>query len=102
VARSVVFHPEASEEALEAQGWYAVRSELAAEAFGHEMDLVVRRVAEAPERYPRHLHGTRRLVFPRFPFDLVYLESVDLVRIVAVAHHRRRPGYWRQRAKRAG
>jgi hypothetical protein len=40
----------------------------------------------------------RRLALRRFPFGLVYRVSSSMVQIVAVAHQRRRPGYWRQRA----
>jgi hypothetical protein len=33
----------------------------------------------------------------RFPFHLVYVEEPAGVPVVAVAHDRRRPGYWRRR-----
>ena len=100
MSRKYLFHPDAATEAFEAQDWYAERDELASAAFAHEVDLVVRRITEAPERYPRHLHGTRRIVFPRFPFSIVYLVLGELIWIVAVAHQRRRPGYWRERLTR--
>jgi plasmid stabilization system protein ParE len=97
MGRKVVFHPAADQEIEEAQSWYAARSEFAATAFAHEVDLVVRRVTEAPDRWPESPDGTRRLVFPRFPFTLVYRASGDLIQVVALAHQRRRPGYWRRR-----
>ncbi len=40
----------------------------------------------------------RRLPMRRFPFALIYRVDVSEVTIVAVAHHRRRPGYWRSRS----
>ena len=41
--------------------------------------------------------GTRRrYILRRFPYSLIYQVSVDELRILAVAHHRRRPGYWAQ------
>jgi toxin ParE1/3/4 len=97
VSRSYLFHPDAAKEAFEAQDWYAARDEFASTAFGHEVDLVIRRITEAPDRYPPYLYGTRRILLPRFPFGVVYLEHGYLVWIVAVAHQRRRPGHWRQR-----
>jgi hypothetical protein len=39
----------------------------------------------------------RQYVFPRFPFSLVYRMRGDDVEVLAVAHGRRRPGYWRSR-----
>ena len=37
---------------------------------------------------------TRRVLVHRFPFQVVYLVSDDEITIVAVAHTKRRPGYW--------
>jgi hypothetical protein len=34
----------------------------------------------------------------RFPYSLIYAALVDEIRILAVAHHSRRPGYWRDRS----
>jgi len=39
----------------------------------------------------------RRYAFPRYPFSLVYILRGEDIEIVAVAHGRRRPGYWRAR-----
>ena len=41
--------------------------------------------------------GLRRMVLHRFPFSLIYVVEVDAVVIVAVAHQRREPDYWRER-----
>ncbi len=39
----------------------------------------------------------RRFPLRGFPFSLVYRVDDDLLRIVAFAHRRRRPGYWSRR-----
>ena len=39
----------------------------------------------------------RRTLFSRFPFSLIYVSEPDGLLIVAVAHQRRRPGYWNNR-----
>ena len=36
----------------------------------------------------------RRAIFKVFHFDLVYREVDGLVQVLAIAHHRRQPGYW--------
>jgi len=42
--------------------------------------------------------GTRRrYIFRRFPYSIIYQVTADELRILAVAHHRRRPGYWARR-----
>ena len=43
-------------------------------------------------------HGTRRrYLFRRFPYSIIYQVTTEELRILAVAHHRRRPGYWAHR-----
>jgi hypothetical protein len=41
--------------------------------------------------------GVRQKVLHRFPFALIYEIDADEIRVFAVAHHSRRPGYWRDR-----
>ena len=42
--------------------------------------------------------GTRRrYLLRRFPYDIIYQVTANELRVVAVAHHRRRPGYWTHR-----
>lgn len=42
--------------------------------------------------------GTRRRFFlRRFPYSIIYLIAEEELQILAVAHHKRRPGYWTNR-----
>ena len=95
--RQVILHAEAEAEILEALAWYDERSALAARAFVQELSHVVRLAARAPHGWPVSYGQTRRVVFPRFPFDLIFRTKGKAMEIVAVAHHRRRPFYWRTR-----
>jgi hypothetical protein len=38
-------------------------------------------------------------VLKRFPYDIVVRELSEEILVVAVAHHSRRPGYWRDRLR---
>jgi len=90
----VSFHPQASDEVEHAQAWYEERSVLAAAGFLQEFSQAIRRIAAAPQRYPTTLHATRRIMLDRFPFSIYYRTGNDEVFVVAVAHQKRRPGYW--------
>jgi hypothetical protein len=35
----------------------------------------------------------------KFPFSVAYAVRRDFVEVIAVAHHRRKPGYWRVRQR---
>ena len=76
--------------------WYARRSKRAAGMFLDELDGAMDQIAQNPEQHPRHDLGTRRIVLRRFPFVIVR-KAVAGVEIIAIAHGRRRPGYWRER-----
>lgn len=95
--RGVSLHPAARAELLEAEDWYLHRSPTAAREFVREVDRAVARIMEAPQRYPVTRYGRRRFVLLEFPFDLVYRIAEHEIEIIAVAHHSRRPGYWRAR-----
>ncbi len=94
---SVDVHPEAIEEARTAYRWYRERNRTAAEAFLVELDRAVELISEGPMRWPTYLHGTRHFLLRRFPFVVVYRQIDAVVQVVAVAHARRRPGYWKDR-----
>ncbi len=93
----VEFHPVAEREALEAARWYGQHDAATAERFLWALDRAVELIGEAPERWPTYLHGTRRVLLVRYPFNLVYRIQSATVLVVAVAHQRRLPGYWRSR-----
>jgi hypothetical protein len=54
--------------------------------------------------WPGHLgeRGVKRILLKRFPFSLVFVASAGSKVVLAVAHHRRRPAYWRGRLARTG
>ena len=95
--RPVDVHPEAVTEAQAAFRWYRDRSETAAEAFLAELDRAIDLILEAPMRWPAYLHRTRRFLLRRFPFIVVYRQVGETIQVVAVAHGRRKPGYWKGR-----
>ena len=93
----VRLHPDARAELRQARVWYFERSPLSAVAFAHEVEHAASRIREAPERNPLAEHGTRKFVLQRFPFNIFYRARDNEIVIVAVAHQKRRPGYWSDR-----
>ncbi len=65
-------HPAASLEAEAGLLWYRERSVRAAERFLSEIERVVGLIVEAPNRWPRYLHGTQRYVFLKYPYSIIY------------------------------
>ena len=84
-------------EAEAAERWYRARNETAATRFRRELDRAVELIAHRPEAAPPYMGNTRRFLLRRFPFFVVYRVHRGHVQVVAVAHARRRPHYWRER-----
>ncbi len=95
--RQLYLHPAAVEEAEVAARWYHEQSPRAAARFVNEVNQAIDKILGAPKRWPRGSHGTRKAKLPCFPFAVIYRESADMILILAVAHGRRRPGYWSSR-----
>jgi plasmid stabilization system protein ParE len=95
--RQIEIHPAALAELKSAVEWYLERSQPAAEQFVAEVDRAIARVIESPRRWPVAEDSTRKFVLQRFPFAIVYREKNSGVQILAFAHGRRRPGYWKER-----
>ena len=97
----VVYLPEAREELLAAVEFYLDCEDgedgLATD-FYRELQKAVRDIIEAPELWGSIGKGFRRKLMHRFPFGVIYhLIDADVIEIVAVAHQKRRPGYWSKR-----
>jgi toxin ParE1/3/4 len=88
------FHPEAEQEFLEAISYYEAEVPGLGERFEAEMQRASALLLEYPEIGPLADAELRKLVLHRFPYYVLYALSAETVRIVAVAHEKRRPGYW--------
>jgi plasmid stabilization system protein ParE len=90
----VRLHPLAEQEALAAFRWYEERNALVAKLLVIEFEAAMDHIAESPGRWPRISGRYRRFVLGRFPFSIVYMLRDGCAEVIALAHHRRRPGYW--------
>ena len=94
---AVEFLPDAADEAAAAREWYAARSTGAANAFLIELDHAIEQIRSGPGRWPLHVHETRRYLMHHFPFSVIYKEIGSTIYVIAVAHAKRKPGYWKDR-----
>ncbi len=94
----VIFHRLAAREYRSARDWYAERSPDVAEQFRTAVDRAVERIAADPNALPPLGAKYRRVRVIRFPYALVFRQlAPQTIKVVAIAHTSRRPGYWRRR-----
>lgn len=92
---------EAEEELTEAAAYYEARRRGLGVEFIMAVDAAFSTIADAPLAFPRWRddRSYRKYVLQRFPYLIFYTCSQldDEVMVVAVAHAKRRPGYWLSR-----
>jgi len=81
----------------EALDWYAARSPGAALGFASAVDAAIEKIVSEPERFPRTYAGCQQCLLQRYPYSVVFNQMPGKIVVVAVAHAKRRPAYWRYR-----
>jgi len=94
----LVVSPQALDELRDAATFYKLKAnaELGL-AFVAEFERTANLVLDNPLLGSVFRGARRRYIFRRFPFSIIYQVTAEELRILALAHHRRRPGYWTQR-----
>ncbi len=92
-------HPEAISEVEETAAWYEARRPGLGLEFVAAVDHAFVSLTERPEQAPvwKTPRPWRRLRLSRFPYVVFYKLEGDRVLVMAVAHAKRRPGYWTAR-----
>jgi plasmid stabilization system protein ParE len=93
------FHPEAEEELLEAVSYYESKVGGLGERLLAEVQGAADRLREYPEIGAPLSPELRKLVLSRFPYYVIYSVAPGNVYVLALAHDRRRPGYWKERTR---
>jgi toxin ParE1/3/4 len=57
------------------------------------------KIQKHPDTWQNYEEGTKRFLLKKFPYAIIYLISEDRIQIIAVAHCKRKPGYWKSRAR---
>lgn len=94
----VDYLPGARRDFDESFDWYLQRSAEAAVRFANSVDAALTVVAADPERFAVVDELHRECPVKRFPFRIVYRVVENRVLVVAIAHAKRRPGYWHDRS----
>lgn len=96
---SIRYLPGAVVDLNEALAYYSQRNVHAAQRFADAVRAREQAILDFPE-LAYSLGGMLRVLrVARFPYSLVYLPIESDILIIAVAHHKRRPAYWKSRLR---
>lgn len=97
--------PSAEEEAADAAEWYEARRPGLGARFLDSLAAAMAQLARLPDSGAvfftlKDGRPVRRILLSGFPYALCYERSESSIIVLAVAHTRRRPGYWLARTRR--
>lgn len=90
-----VFHAAARAEHVDHVVFYESRQIGLGAGYADEFELAMAKICASPEIF-RIVHppAIRKFYLSRFPITIVFRLTGAAVQILALAHKRRRPGYW--------
>jgi toxin ParE2 len=88
---------DARAEMVQAKTWYAGKAQGLDRQFLEDLRGARQLIVEHPRAWQPLGDGVRRIRLKRFPYQLIYFVSDDVILVLAVAHLRRKPNYWRSR-----
>jgi toxin ParE1/3/4 len=97
MTRPTRFDPAAQRELNEAADFYDAEDPGLGGAFLGAAERAFEQIQAFPESSPISLAPVRTKVLSAFPFSVIYWVTDEVIIVLAVAHHRRRPEYWRGR-----
>jgi plasmid stabilization system protein ParE len=93
----VQFLTPAAQEFLAAVDFYETQASGLGNDFILDVEDSLRLAQEFPSLGSPGPAGTRRIHLHRFPYSVVYRPEEGLLRVIAIEHQRRRPGFWMDR-----
>lgn len=97
---SIGFDPDARAEFLAAVEYYEECRKGLGRRFREAVALELEHIRQMPFRY-RVLHPPfRRCLVTNFPYSIIFSIEPDTILIIAVAHAKRKPGYWHERLEK--
>lgn len=96
MTRAVRIRAEAEAELSAAAAWYESKLPGLGVDFVAVVEEALERIGRNPEQYAqwRDDRSYRRCVLRRFPYVVFFTAANESILVMAVAHARRRPGYW--------
>ena len=85
---------QAKNDLFDAAGYYELEQAGLGKRFLDCVEDAISRIEENPGLYPFVDGDTRRCLTKRFPFGIMYYIANEAIEVVAIAHLKRKPGYW--------
>lgn len=97
MTRLFSIHEVAESEINEAADFYDLESPGLGSVFIEEVERAIENITQFPDAAPSIRGRVKKKALLKFPFSIIYSVKPDEIRLLAMAHQKRRPFYWRGR-----
>ncbi len=95
--KPVKFRLKAENEMINAKNYYNVQLDDLGMDFIDEVEKSIELIQKSPTRWAIIEGNIHKYILQRFPFTIYYVNEVEEILILAIAHQSRKPGYWDNR-----
>ena len=96
--KPILIHDEAEKELRESAEFYSNKRKGLDLEFLEEIEAALGRIRNNPKAVTQLSNSEyRRCVVNRFPYTIFFRESDQYIYVAAIAHQKRKPGYWLDR-----
>jgi toxin ParE1/3/4 len=97
MSHKISIHEAAESELNDAADFYDIASVNLGSVFIDEVQRTIKKISQFPNAAPVIRGQIRKRLIAKFPYSVIYSVHSDEIRILALAHQKRRPFYWRSR-----
>jgi toxin ParE1/3/4 len=97
--KPLAIHPAAESEIWTELQFYEDKQEGLGRELKLEIKAALARIQQHPRAFAADRRKVRRCALRRFPFSIAFRDETDLIWVLALAHHRRKPNYWQIRLR---
>jgi plasmid stabilization system protein ParE len=93
----IIYTPEADDDVAASYDWYESREPGLGEDFLRCIEACLLTIQRHPQIFPVAVDGFRRAPIRRFPYEIFYEPTGDLITVYSVFHCSQDPQKWRKR-----
>lgn len=97
MASELIVLPEAQLELEEAANWYFLINPGLSDEFIERVNDAFALIQKQTGLQQKIYKNCRKVNLHKFPYKIIYRATGEEITVIAVAHHKRHPKYWRKR-----
>ena len=97
MASKLIILPSARQDLHEASGWYHQINPDLSDEFIEAVNAAFIVIEKHAQLQQKIYNNFRKVNLKKFPYKIIYQVGKEEITIIAVAHHKRHPGYWKRR-----